>query len=130
MVTGQGRWARLRRRLWQPPRPHGQQPRERTVSPVELFYDLAVVVLVAQAAHRLAGQVTGRGLAEYTAVFTLVWIAWLNGSLYHDLHGRDDARGRTLLLIQILALVPLGACIPAAGGDRGAAATANHATVR
>ena len=48
------RWARLRRSLWQPPRPHGEQPRERVVSPLELFYDLAVVVLVAQAAHRLA----------------------------------------------------------------------------
>ena len=45
-------WARLRSALWQPPRPHGQQPRERTVGPLELFYDLAVVVLVAQAAHR------------------------------------------------------------------------------
>jgi hypothetical protein len=38
--------------LWQPPRPHGEQPRERVVGPLELFYDLAVVVLVAQAAHR------------------------------------------------------------------------------
>ena len=47
-------WARLRRSLWQPPRPHGEQPRERVVGPLELFYDLAVVVLVAQAAHHLA----------------------------------------------------------------------------
>jgi len=31
------------------PRPHGEQPRERAVGPIELFYDLAVVVLVAQA---------------------------------------------------------------------------------
>ena len=54
-------------------------------------------------------------------MFTLIWIAWLNGSLYHDLHGRDDARGRTVFLIQILALVPLGASIPEAGGGRGAA---------
>src|SRR6266487_1924987 len=52
------RWARLRRTLWQPPRPHGEQPRERVVGPLELFYDLAVVVLVAQAAHRLAGHLT------------------------------------------------------------------------
>ena len=39
----QERWARLRRSLWQPPRPHGEQPRERVVGPLELFYDLAVV---------------------------------------------------------------------------------------
>jgi low temperature requirement protein LtrA len=105
MIAGPERRDRLRRRLWQPPRPHGEQPQERAVGPLELFYDLVVVVLVAQAADHLAGQPTWRGLAEFAAVFTLIWIAWLNGSLYHDLHGREDARGRTVLLVQILALV-------------------------
>jgi len=46
-------WGRLRLSLWQ--RPHGEQPHERVVGPLELFYDLAVVVLVAQAARHLAG---------------------------------------------------------------------------
>ena len=36
------RLARLRRSLWQPPRPHGEQPAERVVGPLELFYGLAV----------------------------------------------------------------------------------------
>jgi len=48
--------ARLFRQLWQPLRPHGEQPRVRVVGPLELFYDLATVVLVAQAARHLAGQ--------------------------------------------------------------------------
>ena len=115
------RWARLRRSLWQPPRPHGDQPRERVVGPLELFYDLAVVVLVAQAAHRLAGHLTWRGLGEFTVVFTLVWIAWANGSLHHELHGHDDARARSTFLLQILVLAAMGAFIPQAGGARGAA---------
>ena len=115
------RWARLRGYLWQRPRPHGEQPRERAVGPVELFYDLAVVVLVAQAAHRLAGHLTWRGLGEFAAVFTLVWIAWANGSLHHELHGRDDARARSTFLLQILVLAAMGAFIPEAGGARGAA---------
>ena len=59
-TTRRERWARLRRSLWQPPRPHGEQPRERTVGPLELFYDLATVVLVAQVAHHLAGHLTYR----------------------------------------------------------------------
>jgi len=121
-ATARGeRWARLRRSLWQPPRPHGEQPRERVVGPLELFYDLAVVVLVAQAAHRLAGHLTWPGLGEFTVVFTLVWIAWANGSLHHELHGHDDARARSTFLLQILLLVALGAFIPQAGGARGAA---------
>jgi low temperature requirement protein LtrA len=120
-TTRRERWARLRRLLWQPPRPHGEQPRERTVGPLELFYDLATVVLVAQAAHHLAGHLTWRGLGEFAVVFTLVWIAWLNGSLHHELHGHDDARARSTFLLQILVLVAMGAFIPQAGGARGAA---------
>ena len=116
-----GFWARLRRQLWQPPRPHGEQPQERVVGPLELFYDLAVVVLVAQAAHRLAGHLAWRGLGEFAAVFALVWIAWANGSLHHELHGHEDARGRSTFLVQIVVLVAMGAFIPEAGGAHGAA---------
>jgi low temperature requirement protein LtrA len=120
-TTRRERWARLRRSLWQPPRPHGEQPRERTVGPLELFYDLAVVVLVAQAAHRLAGHLTWRGVGEFAVIFTLVWIAWANGSLHHELHGHEDARARNTFLLQILVLVAMGVFIPEAGSARGAA---------
>src|SRR5215831_16257478 len=120
-TTRRERWARLRGSLWQPPRPHGEQPRERTVGPLELFYDLAVVVLVAQAAHHLAGDLTWSGLGEFAVLFTLVWIAWGNGSLHHELHGHDDARARSTFLLQILVLVAMGAFISQAGGARGAA---------
>jgi low temperature requirement protein LtrA len=115
------RWARLRGSLWQPPRPHGEQPRERVVGPLELFYDLAVVVLVAQASRHLARDLTWRGLGEFAVVFTLVWIAWANGSLHHELHGHDDARARSTFLLQILVLAAMGAFIPEAGDSRGAA---------
>lgn len=121
MASRHEQWARLRRQLWQPPRAHGEQPRERVVGPLELFYDLVVVVLVAQAAHHLAGHLTWHGLGEFAAVFALVWIAWFNGTLHHELHGREDARGRIMFLLQILVLVPLGAFIPEAGGARGVA---------
>jgi low temperature requirement protein LtrA len=120
-MTRRERWALLRRHLWRPPRAHGEQPREREVSPLELFYDLAVVVLVAQAARLLATDLTWHGIGEFAAVFTLVWIAWTNGSLHHELHGHEDARGRSTFLLQILVLVAMGAFIPKAGGAHGAA---------
>ncbi|MGW3984524.1 low temperature requirement protein A [Streptomyces mirabilis] len=121
MASRHQQWTRLRRQLWQPPRAHGEQPRERVVGPLELFYDLVVVVLVAQAAHHLAGDLDWHGLALFAAVFALVWIAWFNGTLHHELHGHEDARGRSVFLLQILVLVPLGAFIPEAGGARGVA---------
>ena len=91
------------------------------VGPLELFYDLAVVVLVAQDARHLALHLSWRGLGEFAVVFTLVWIAWLNGSLHHELHGREDARARSTFLLQILVLAAMGAFIPEAAGRRGAA---------
>ncbi|GAA4490917.1 low temperature requirement protein A [Rhodococcus olei] len=121
MTSRRQRWARLWSRVWQPPRAHGEQPRDRVVGPLELFYDLVVVALVAQTAHGLSQQPTWRGLGEFATVFTLIWIAWLSGSLHHELHGREDARGRSTFLLQILVLVPLGASIPHAAGDSGAA---------
>ena len=112
---------RLRADLWQRPRAHGEIQRDRTVAPLELFYDLVVVVLVAQAAHTLAAHLTLRGLAEFGIVFTVVWIAWFNGTLLHDLHGREDVRSRNSFLAQILLLVPLGAYVPHAGDVHGRA---------
>ncbi|MFJ2396726.1 low temperature requirement protein A [Streptomyces sp. NPDC087843] len=125
MSSRHEQWAGLRRHLWQPPRPHGEQPPERSVGPLELFYDLVVVVLVGQAAHHFAEHLTWHGLFEFTVVFALVWIAWFNGSLHHELHGHDDARSRVMFLLQILVLVPLGAFIPEAGGEHGAAFAVN-----
>lgn len=115
------RWAEFRRHVWQPPRAHGEQPQEREVGPLELFYDLAVVVLVAQAAHVLALDLTWHGVGEYAAVFTLVWVAWTSGSLHHELHGHEDARARSTFLLQILVLTAMGAFIPQAAGAHGAA---------
>jgi low temperature requirement protein LtrA len=60
-------------------------------------------------------------VGEFAVVFSLVWIAWANGSLHHELHGHDDARARSTFLVQILVLVAMGAFIPEAGGARGAA---------
>jgi low temperature requirement protein LtrA len=116
---------RLRADLLQAPRPHGDVVRERTVGPLELFFDLVVVVLVAQAARRLASHLSAHELYQFSVVFTLVWIAWLNGTLLHELHGREDARSRNVFLGQILLLVPLAAFMPQAGGAHGRAFAVN-----
>jgi low temperature requirement protein LtrA len=112
---------RLRSDLWRPPRAHGEVLRDRSVGPLELFYDLVVVVLVSQAAHHLARHLTLAGLGQFGAVFAVVWIAWFNGTMHHELHGREDVRGRNTFLGQILLLVPLGAFIPDVGTTHGKA---------
>jgi low temperature requirement protein LtrA len=93
--------------LWRPPRPHGETIAGRTVSFLELFYDLVYVAVIGQAADHLSEHVSVRGAAEFAVVFALVWIAWVNGSLYLELHGRDDGRTRNVVFVQMGVLVLL-----------------------
>jgi low temperature requirement protein LtrA len=98
---------RFKRWFWRPPRAHGETIADRQVSVLELFYDLVYVAVIGQAAHHLAEHVSVRGLAEFAVVFALIWIAWINGSLYLELHGRQDGRTRSIVFVQMGILVLL-----------------------
>jgi low temperature requirement protein LtrA len=89
-----------------PPRAHGDVIEGRTVSFLELFYDLVFVVFVSQVAHALAAHPDRTGVRSFAILFTLVWYTWLNGTLYHDLHGSDDGRSRIYMFVQ-MSLVAL-----------------------
>ena len=106
---------------WQPPRAHGEVIEDRTVSFLELFYDLVYVVVIAQAALHLAEQITWRGVAEFAVVFGMIWIAWMNGTVYYDFHGREDGRTRTFVFIQMALLALLAVFTGDAVGDDGPA---------
>jgi low temperature requirement protein LtrA len=56
------------------------------------------------------------GLFEFAVVFSLTWIAWANGSLYLELHGRLDGRTRTYFFLQIGILAVLAVYAGDAGG--------------
>jgi low temperature requirement protein LtrA len=75
--------------------------RDRVVSPVELLYDLVYVAAISQAAHQLALDVSTAHLIEFVVVFSMIVLAWINGSLYLELHGRDDGRTRSYVFVQI-----------------------------
>jgi low temperature requirement protein LtrA len=111
--------ARFRDWFWHPPRAHGETIEHRTVSNLELLYDLVYVAGIGQAASALAGDVTGRAIVDFTAIFAMIWIAWINGSLYVELHGRQDGRTRTFVFIQIAILALLAVFTGAAAGDTG-----------
>jgi low temperature requirement protein LtrA len=99
--------AGLRRWFLRPPRPHGEVIEDRTVSFLELFYDLVYVVLIAQIAHTLAEDVSWSGVLDFAVVFGLIWIAWFNGAQFHELHGREDGRNRTFIFLQMGILTVL-----------------------
>jgi low temperature requirement protein LtrA len=109
---------RFKRWFWRPPRAHGEILADRQVSNLELFYDLLYVAVLGQAAHHLAGLVSIRGLASFAVVFALIWIAWINGTLYLELHGREDGRTRSIVFLQmgILVLLAVFTADAASGG--------------
>ena len=112
---------RFRRWFWRPPRAHGEIEAERRVSFLELFCDLVYVVVIAQAARELASSVSVRGYLEFLVVFSVVWVAWANGTLYYELHGREDGRTRTFVFIQMAILALLAVFTGKAAGETGTA---------
>ena len=90
-----------------PPRRHGEVRYGREVSFLELFYDLVYVVLIGRTTHHLAEHVDARSIVEFGVVFGLIWLAWLQGTLWHELHGREDGRSRNYIFLQmgLLALL-------------------------
>jgi low temperature requirement protein LtrA len=113
--------------FWQPPRPHGDTIIDRRVSPLELLYDLVYVAVVSQAGHTLAAHVSLIGLARFAVVFSLTWVAWTNGSLYLELHGRSDGRTRTYVFVQMGILATLAVFAGDAGNGGGTAFAITYA---
>ena len=95
------------RQWWQIPRRVSEPNDHRTVTFLELFYDLVYVVLIAELAHSLAKHVNITGLFQFSFLFVMVWWAWLNGSIYHDLHGNNDIRTRVFTFLQMIAVAAM-----------------------
>ncbi len=107
--------------FWRPPRAHGEIEVERRVSFLELFSDLVYVVVISQAARVLASAVSVRGYLEFLVVFGVIWVAWANGTLYYELHGREDGRTRTFVFLQMAILALLAVFTGEAAGATGTA---------
>jgi low temperature requirement protein LtrA len=103
--------------FWRPPRPHGDTIVDRRVSPLELLYDLVYVAVISQAGLDVAEHVSLIRLADFAVVFSLAWIAWTNGSLYLELHGRSDGRTRTYVFVQ-MGILAILAVFARGAGDR------------
>lgn len=93
---------------WQKPTSVTERKIEREISFLELFYDLVYVAIVIQLTHIVAGHVSWESVLQYIWLFAMVRWAWINGSLYHELHGNNDIRTRVFTFAQMIALVGMG----------------------
>jgi low temperature requirement protein LtrA len=115
------------RSWWQPPKRIADREAERSVTFLELFYDLVYVVIVAELAHALAGDVSWAGIGRFAFLFIIVWWAWLNGSIYHDLHGNNDIRTRVFTFLQMGSVAAMAVFAHDAMGESSAGFALSYA---
>jgi low temperature requirement protein LtrA len=117
-VTTHSAPARLGRRWYQPMRPRDPQQQHRASTPLELLFDLTLVVAVAAVAaelhHALAEGDLQHALGGYVAVFFAIWWAWMNFTWFASAYDVDDVPYRLSTLLQMAGVLVLAAGIPAA----------------
>lgn len=105
---------------WQPPRNISDRSAERSVTFLELFYDLVYVILIAELAHSLSEHVDLAGILGFAFLFVIVWVAWLNGTMYHELHGNNDIRTRVFTFLQMFTVAAMAVFAHGALGESSA----------
>jgi low temperature requirement protein LtrA len=101
---------------WGPPKKFTSLIEERKISWLELFYDLVYVIAISRITHHFAAHPDLSGLASYAFLFIMIFWGWVNGSLYHDLHGSPGIRTRFMTLWQMLIVAALIVCIESPPG--------------
>ena len=91
---------------------------ERTASRLELFFDLAFVLVIAELAIALREEVTLHGELLFAALFTLVWWSWVSSTLYANRFDHDDVVHRLYKLGSMAAVIGLAASATEATGER------------
>lgn len=96
---------------WGAPKKFDPNFEERRISWLELFYDLVYVIAISRITHHLSLHITWSGFLEYASLFALIFWGWLNGSLYHDIHGNPGLRTRLMTLWQVMIIAALAVTI-------------------
>ena len=89
---------------------------ERSASRLELFFDLAFVLVVAQLEGGLRGHVTVHGVLVYVGLFTVVWWSWAGATLYANRFDHDDIVYRLYKLAGMAAVIGMAASASDATG--------------
>ncbi len=92
---------------WGAPKKFSEKRGERKISWLELFYDLVYVIAISKITNYLTLHPTVSGLLDYTCIFAMIFWGWVNGSLYHDIHGTTGLRTSLMTLWQIMIVAAL-----------------------
>src|SRR3712207_5951951 len=114
--TATGRLRDVVRGLVRPPELNTDE--SRSASRLELFFDLAFVLVVAELAIALREDVTVQGELLFAGLFALVWWSWVSSTLYANRFDHDDVVYRLYKLGGMAAVIGLAASASEATGER------------
>ncbi|MDP9407523.1 MAG: low temperature requirement protein A [Actinomycetota bacterium] len=91
----------------------------RSSTRLELFFDLAFVLFVAQTADLLAQDASWSAAAAFAALMTVGWWSWASGTLYANRFDTDDVAFRALTLLGMAGVVGMAASVTEVSGPTG-----------
>jgi low temperature requirement protein LtrA len=84
------------------------RPAESDIPWIELFFDLVFIAALILAGDRLVEHMGIVGIAEFTAVFALLWWAWSSITIHFARRDSDDTLARLIVFAFVLAIAFLG----------------------
>ncbi|HEY3682157.1 MAG TPA: low temperature requirement protein A [Streptosporangiaceae bacterium] len=106
----------------------GNGEHEQKVTWLELFFDLVVVVAVAQLAARLEEHGTVRGVGVFVVLYGAVWMAWTSFTLYANVSA--GAVRQRAFIFAMAGMAVMATAIPDATTDRATVFAASYVIVR
>lgn len=110
--------------------PSLQTDDERTASRLELFFDLAFVLVVAELAGGLRKDLTASGIGVFAGLFTVVWWSWMSSTLYANRFDHDDVIFRLHKLAGMLTVLGMAASASDATGKHATAFAVSYLGLR
>ncbi|HEX9998926.1 MAG TPA: low temperature requirement protein A [Actinoplanes sp.] len=103
---------------------------ERGASRLELFFDLAYVLVVAELAHSFAHHLDLHGAVVFIALLTVTWWSWVTTTLYANRFDTNDVLYRVAKLGCAAAVVGMAAAAQNATGVDGTKFAASYLLTR
>lgn len=99
--------------MWRLPKHHlDHEDAHDHVHWVELFYDLIHVVIIFLLGNFLSDHLTWVGFLAFAGIFTAVWFAWADSSVFNSLYVSTDVKHRLIMSCQIVTAMVMAASIP------------------
>ncbi len=114
--------------LFQPPKLRTRETR--AASRLELFFDLAYVLCVAQIASSFLTDLDRDGVLEFIGLFAVVLLSWVQFTLHNNRFDTDDLILRFAKLAAMLAILGAAASMSDALGDKVVPFTCSYALGR